>query len=54
MMSTHGSSLASLTNVLEPLTLIKSDDATVVVKKWLSTLKEISLFFYSSSLLYSS
>ena len=36
MMSTHGSSLASLTNVLEPLTIIKSNDATVIVKKWLS------------------
>ncbi|CAF4615425.1 unnamed protein product [Rotaria sp. Silwood1] len=35
MASTHGSSLASLTNVLEPLTLIKSDDATVIIKKWL-------------------
>ena len=35
MISTHGSSLASLTNVLEPLILIKSDDATVIVKKWL-------------------
>lgn len=37
MMSAHGSSLASLTNVLEPLTLVKSDDATIIVKKWLST-----------------
>lgn len=35
MISTHGSSLASLTNVLEPLALIKTDDATVIVKKWL-------------------
>ncbi|UJR28965.1 hypothetical protein I4U23_010182 [Adineta vaga] len=35
MMSTHGSSLASLTNVLEPLIINKSDDATVIVKKWL-------------------
>ncbi|CAF3748709.1 unnamed protein product [Rotaria magnacalcarata] len=35
MMSAHGSSLASLTNVLEPLTLVKSHDATVIVKKWL-------------------
>jgi hypothetical protein len=38
-MSTHGSSLASLTNVLEPLILIKSDDASIIVKKWLSRLK---------------
>jgi hypothetical protein len=43
MMSAHGSSLASLTNVLEPLTLMKSDDATVIVKKWLSTCKNSSL-----------
>ncbi|CAF3660680.1 unnamed protein product [Rotaria socialis] len=35
MISAHGSSLASLTNVLEPLTLVKSHDATVIVKKWL-------------------
>ncbi|CAF3663935.1 unnamed protein product [Rotaria sordida] len=35
MISTHGSSLASLTNVLEPLILIKSNDATVIIKKWL-------------------
>ena len=37
MISTHGSSLASLTNVLEPITINKSDDATVIVKKWLGT-----------------
>ncbi|CAF3824104.1 unnamed protein product [Adineta steineri] len=35
MISTHGSSLASLTNVLEPLILTKTDDAIVIVKKWL-------------------
>lgn len=35
MASTHGSNLASLTNVLEPLTVVKSNDATVIVKKWL-------------------
>ncbi|CAF1418021.1 unnamed protein product [Adineta steineri] len=35
MISTHGSSLASLTNVLEPLILTKSDDVIVIVKKWL-------------------
>lgn len=52
MMSTHGSSLASLTNVLEPLTLIKSDDATVVVKKWLSTLRKISFSIFSFSIHY--
>ena len=53
MIATHGSSLASLTNVLEPLTLIKSDDATIIVKKWLSTYtpsslthnRSLSLFF---------
>lgn len=43
MISTHGSSLASLTNVLEPLILIKSDDATIIVKKWLSTYTHPSL-----------
>jgi len=37
MVSTHGSNLASLTNVLEPLTVIKSHDAIVIIKKWLST-----------------
>ena len=36
MMSAHGSSLASLTNVPEPLVLTKSHNATVTVKKWLS------------------
>ncbi len=45
MMSTHGSSLASLTNVLEPLIIIKSDDATVIVKKWLSKLNFLSFIF---------
>ncbi len=44
MISTHGSSLASLTNVLEPIILIKSDDATVIVKKWLSMFKILFIF----------
>ena len=35
MISSHGSSLASLSNVLEPLVVIKSTDASVFVKKWL-------------------
>jgi hypothetical protein len=40
MISAHGSSLASLTNVLEPLIVLKSDDASVIVKKWLSMLTD--------------
>ena len=50
MMSMHGSSFASLTNVIEPLTLIKSDDAMVIVKKWLSTFVYDQKIFPKSSL----
>ena len=46
MVSTHGSSLASLTNILEPITLIKSDDATVIVKKWLSMFIFLFIFLF--------
>lgn len=35
MMSSHGSSLASLSNILEPLIILKSSDASVFVKKWI-------------------